>query len=184
MDADGRPLAADLVERVPFLVLGMDLPPAPLYKDALERNIIPQVLFCSQHSRITGGVTSTARGSIRTTAVAQVGSAHMVQVPIFEILHKYDGQKVHDDIKLGRRRYKFTRLPNFLAMHMKRFTKNNFYVRAPMFCAGQQDTFPVELMLVTAVIRKPLSTDTDIDVGLCRWKRTRQSSTSPLKTCC
>lgn len=53
----------------------------------------------------------------------------LVQVPIFEILHKYDGVKVHDDIKLGRRRYKFMRLPRFLAMHMKRFTKNNFYVR-------------------------------------------------------
>lgn len=43
VDAAGRPLAADLVEQVPFLVLSMDLPPAPLYKDALERNIIPQV---------------------------------------------------------------------------------------------------------------------------------------------
>ena len=43
MDAAGRPLAKDLVEQVPFLVLSMDLPPAPLYKDALERNIIPQV---------------------------------------------------------------------------------------------------------------------------------------------
>jgi hypothetical protein len=52
-----------------------------------------------------------------------------IQVPIFEILHKYDGERVHDDIKLGRRRYKFMRLPRFLAMHMKRFAKNNFYVR-------------------------------------------------------
>lgn len=33
----------DLVERVPFLMLALDLPPAPLYKDALEKNIIPQV---------------------------------------------------------------------------------------------------------------------------------------------
>jgi hypothetical protein len=50
VDAEGKPLAADLVEQVPFLVLSMDLPPAPLYKDALERNIIPQVrcvLQCS-----------------------------------------------------------------------------------------------------------------------------------------
>lgn len=31
------------MEKVPFLVLGMDLPPAPLYKDVLEKNIIPQV---------------------------------------------------------------------------------------------------------------------------------------------
>ena len=48
MDAAGKPLAADLVEQVPFLVLSMDLPPAPLYKDALERNIIPQVQFVLQ----------------------------------------------------------------------------------------------------------------------------------------
>jgi hypothetical protein len=28
---------------VPFLLLGMELPPTPLFKDALEKNIIPQV---------------------------------------------------------------------------------------------------------------------------------------------
>lgn len=50
MDAEGKPLAANLVEQVPFLVLGMDLPPAPLYKDALERNIIPQVPACLEQS--------------------------------------------------------------------------------------------------------------------------------------
>lgn len=33
----------DVVERVPFLLLGMELPPTPLFKDALEKNIIPQV---------------------------------------------------------------------------------------------------------------------------------------------
>ena len=59
-------------------------------------------------------------------------SARELQVPIFEILHKYDGERVHDDIKLGRRRYKFLRLPRFLAMHMKRFAKNNFYVRTSL----------------------------------------------------
>ncbi|KAK2080629.1 hypothetical protein QBZ16_000483 [Prototheca wickerhamii] len=38
-----RDRAADLVERVPFLMLGLDLPPAPLFKDALENVVIPQV---------------------------------------------------------------------------------------------------------------------------------------------
>ncbi len=33
----------DVVERVPFLFLGLDLPAAPLYKDVMETNIIPQV---------------------------------------------------------------------------------------------------------------------------------------------
>lgn len=35
--------AVDVVERVPFLLLGLDLPPSPLFKDAMEKNIIPQV---------------------------------------------------------------------------------------------------------------------------------------------
>lgn len=33
----------DAVDRVPFLFLGLDLPAAPLYKDVMEQNIIPQV---------------------------------------------------------------------------------------------------------------------------------------------
>ena len=35
----------DVVERTPFLMLGLDLPPTPLFKDAMEKNIIPQVCF-------------------------------------------------------------------------------------------------------------------------------------------
>ncbi|RWW33331.1 hypothetical protein GW17_00001963 [Ensete ventricosum] len=38
--------------RVPFLMLGLDLPPPPLFKDAMEKNIIPQV----------AGAFSPARG--------------------------------------------------------------------------------------------------------------------------
>ena len=33
------------VSRMPFLMLGMDLPPPPLFKDVMEKNIIPQVRF-------------------------------------------------------------------------------------------------------------------------------------------
>ena len=33
----------DAVDRMPFLFLGLDLPAAPLYKDVMEQNIIPQV---------------------------------------------------------------------------------------------------------------------------------------------
>ncbi|KAK9845987.1 hypothetical protein WJX81_007744 [Elliptochloris bilobata] len=86
--ADGQ---TPVPQRTPFLMLGLDLPPAPLYKDALERNIIPQV-------------------------------------PIFELLRKFDGERLLDDIKAGRRRYRLTRLPAFLVVHMKRFTKNNFFL--------------------------------------------------------
>ena len=31
------------ISRMPFLMLGLDLPPPPLFKDVMEKNIIPQV---------------------------------------------------------------------------------------------------------------------------------------------
>ena len=40
-DVEGK--LEDAVDRVPFLFLGLDLPAAPLYKDVMEQNIIPQV---------------------------------------------------------------------------------------------------------------------------------------------
>ena len=40
----------DVVDKVPFLFLGLDLPPAPLYKDVMETNIIPQVLQVFAHA--------------------------------------------------------------------------------------------------------------------------------------
>lgn len=44
--ADGGTTSDNVVRetsRVPFLMLGLDLPPPPLFKDAMEKNIIPQV---------------------------------------------------------------------------------------------------------------------------------------------
>ena len=80
----------DVVERSPFLMLALDLQPAPLYKDSIERVTIPQV-------------------------------------PIFELLKKFDGVRVHDDIRAGRRRMRITKLPVYLVVHVKRFLKNQFY---------------------------------------------------------
>lgn len=49
MGLGGMPLANGTAEakteKVPFLMLGLDLPPAPLYKDKDKKDIIPQVCF-------------------------------------------------------------------------------------------------------------------------------------------
>ncbi len=50
------------------------------------------------------------------------------QVPIFHVLRKFDGEAVTDDIRAGRRRFRITRLPRYLPLHFRRFTKNNFFV--------------------------------------------------------
>lgn len=90
-EANAAGQVTDVVNRVPFLFLGLDLPAAPLYKDVMETNIIPQV-------------------------------------PIFDLLKKFDGQHTSDDIRAGRRRFRLTKLPSYMVLHIKRFTKNNFFV--------------------------------------------------------
>lgn len=49
------------------------------------------------------------------------------QVPIFDLLRKFDGQRGADAPSVGVRRFRITRLPRFLVLHMKRFTKNQFF---------------------------------------------------------
>merc|ERR1712083_1114526 len=72
---------------IPFLYLTVDVPAAPLFKDALERNIIPQV-------------------------------------PLFACLTKFDGQTYQEMMNGDRRRYVITKLPRYLIVHIKRFSKN------------------------------------------------------------
>ncbi|PKA65915.1 Ubiquitin carboxyl-terminal hydrolase 24 [Apostasia shenzhenica] len=90
--ADGDGIVRE-TSRVPFLMLGLDLPPPPLFKDAMEKNIIPQV-------------------------------------PLFNILKKFDGETVTEVVRpcIARMRYRVTRLPKYLILHMRRFTKNNFFI--------------------------------------------------------
>lgn len=80
----------DVVQKVPFLLLTLDLPPSPLFKDALEKIVIPQI-------------------------------------PIFDLLKKFDGKTIQDDVRTGRRKMRITKLPQFLAVHVKRFLKNQFF---------------------------------------------------------
>lgn len=79
--------------RMPFLMLGLDLPPPPLFTDVMEKNIIPQV-------------------------------------PLFNILKKFDGETVTEVVRprIARMRYRVTKLPRYLILHMRRFTKNNFFM--------------------------------------------------------
>ncbi|KAL1353355.1 hypothetical protein HN51_017315 [Arachis hypogaea] len=79
--------------KMPFLMLGLDLPPPPLFKDVMEKNIIPQV-------------------------------------PLFNILKKFDGETVTEVVRphIARMRYRVTKLPKYIIIHMRRFTKNNFFV--------------------------------------------------------
>ena len=109
-----RDSARDVTEAVPFLLLALDLPPAPLFKDALEKVTIPQV-------------------------------------PVFQLLRKYDGAGVADDVRAGRRRFRVTRLPPFLVLHVKRFVKNQFFVEKNPTIVN----FPVKSLDLAACIPLP-----------------------------
>ncbi|OEL22137.1 U4/U6.U5 tri-snRNP-associated protein 2 [Dichanthelium oligosanthes] len=103
--------------KVPFLMLGLDLPPPPLFKDAMEKNIIPQ-----EYRQYV---------SFLFVMTGYIGILNLsVQVPLFNILKKFDGETVTEVVRpsIARMRYRVTRLPKYLILHMRRFTKNNFFI--------------------------------------------------------
>ncbi|KAM7530707.1 hypothetical protein LguiB_034117 [Lonicera macranthoides] len=89
--AEGNNVVTE-TSRMPFLMLGLDLPPPPLFKDVMEKNIIPQV-------------------------------------PLFNLLKKFDGEFVTEFVRprIARMRYRVTRLPQYLILHMHRFMENNSF---------------------------------------------------------
>ncbi|KAM7525136.1 hypothetical protein LguiA_015038 [Lonicera macranthoides] len=89
--AEGNNVVTE-TSRMPFLMLGLDLPPPPLFKDVMEKNIIPQV-------------------------------------PLFNLLKKFDGEFVTEVVRpcIARMRYRVTRLPQYLILHMHRFMENNSF---------------------------------------------------------
>uniref|UniRef100_A0A7N0V3Q6 USP domain-containing protein n=2 Tax=Kalanchoe fedtschenkoi TaxID=63787 RepID=A0A7N0V3Q6_KALFE len=106
--------------KMPFLMLGLDLPPPPLFKDVMEKNIIPQV-------------------------------------PLFNILKKFDGEMVTEVVRprIARMKYRVTRLPQYLILHMRRFTKNNFFVEKNPTLVN----FPVKNLELKDYIPLPTSKD-------------------------
>jgi hypothetical protein len=44
--------------------------------------------------------------------------SRLPQVPIFQCLAKFNNEQVSDDIRAGRRRFRLTRLPNYLALQV------------------------------------------------------------------
>jgi U4/U6.U5 tri-snRNP-associated protein 2 len=79
--------------KMSFLMLGLDLPPPPLFKDVMEENMIPRV-------------------------------------KLFDILKKFDGETVTEVVRphIARMQYRVTRLPKYMILHMRRFTKNNVFM--------------------------------------------------------
>jgi len=75
----------------PFLYLSLNLPAAPLFKDAMDRTMIPQV-------------------------------------PLFDLLAKFDGSTAENLPNGGKRWYQITRLPRYLIIHVKRFTDNHWFI--------------------------------------------------------
>lgn len=53
------------------------------------------------------------------------------QVPLFEVLRKFDGHTWSDQVTSEahvRRQYRILQLPRYLILHLVRFTRNNFYL--------------------------------------------------------
>ncbi|XP_951889.1 ubiquitin carboxyl-terminal hydrolase, putative [Theileria annulata] len=78
-------------ERQPFRMLSLTVPEAPIFKDSMDSNAIPQA-------------------------------------QIFELLSKYDGVTETVNANGDVCTYKLSKLPKYLILIIKRFTKNNFFL--------------------------------------------------------
>jgi hypothetical protein len=122
---DGAPAASELT---PFYMLGLDLPPPPLFQDVMEKNIIPQVALAT-------------------------------------CLAKFDGATEQDVLRAGRKTYTLDALPPYLILHMKRFTKNNFFVEKNPTIV----TFPVRNLELRDALPLPpgLASKYDLVANIC-----------------
>lgn len=95
-----------------------------------------------------------------------------LQVPIFDLLHKFNGQQTTDDIKAGRRRFRITKLPEFLVLHIKRFTKNRFYLEKNPTIVN----FPVKNLELADIIPVPtgVSIVADLQYMCCSCRQLAQ----------
>ena len=95
----------------PFLFLAVDLPPPPLFQDAVEKNIIPQV----------GIHTVLAKYDGVHTQVDLIHCARLLFQFCTDVFLSY-AQESRGQL----RRFNCQQLPPYLIIHYKRFTKNNF----------------------------------------------------------
>eukprot|EP00803_Ostreobium_quekettii_P000247 evm.model.scf_77.7 EVM.evm.TU.scf_77.7 scf_77:133904-141766(+) len=86
MEADGKDPAVEpmSVQNVPFWLLGLDLPPPPLFKDPLEKNIIPQVPIYTILRKFDGvTVTDDMKLGRRTFRIAKLPRYLMLHMKRF-----------------------------------------------------------------------------------------------------
>lgn len=119
----------ETVSEVPFMYLGLDIPPAPLFKDS------------------QGGMV-------------------IAQVPLFELLRKYDGVTWSEAVVAGnvvRKKYRLLRLPPYLVFHLNRFTKNNFFEEKNPTIV----TFPVKNLELKDYVSVDEGTKYDLVSSIC-----------------
>lgn len=96
-------------------MMGLDLPPPPLFQDVMEKNIIPQAripdagafLFARASTWLCPRVCFCVKLVRMVAAAADLVNLLVscaTQVPLAQIMTKFDGQSVHDTLRQARRR--------------------------------------------------------------------------------
>lgn len=106
-------------------------------------------------------------------------------MPIATVLAKYDGLTTQEANGVLRR-YKITRLPPFLILHMKRFTKNNFVeeknptiVNFPLRGVDMKDCTLSLLLSLLFILSICLCSFSDYSLTLALRSSTQMSTPSP-----
>ncbi|KAG8387606.1 hypothetical protein BUALT_Bualt02G0038700 [Buddleja alternifolia] len=73
---------------------------------------------------------NTLHGDLKSSQMGRSIIHQCFQVPLLNILQKFNGETVTEvvDSHFARMRYRVTRLTQYLILHMRRFSSNNFFV--------------------------------------------------------
>lgn len=101
----------------PFLFLAVDLPPPPLFQDAVEKNIIPQVSIYSILAKFDGVTAQVSRGSIPGPVIhdqhlpGKCRNFETIQVSTTPTVYHSQLQTVHQEHICGREESDDRQLP-------------------------------------------------------------------------
>ena len=120
-----------------YLVLPLDVPPPPLFSDSLEQNIIPQVPLFELMNKFDGVTEKVTRGhapgvndSSKWPAFGLLAllSVCSLFVPPPALRPRNSAQEYNMAQDLLVKKFRLSKLPKYLIVHITRFTKNTFFI--------------------------------------------------------
>mmetsp|Transcript_9088 Transcript_9088/g.55379 ORF Transcript_9088/g.55379 Transcript_9088/m.55379 type:complete len:591 (-) Transcript_9088:552-2324(-) len=130
----GKPMSKDIVQNVPFFMLGLDLPPTPLYRDVMDKHAIPQIQLFTILQKYDGTTVTddprTGRRTFRILTLPAYLTLHVKRFSTNNFFREKNRTIVNFSIK-GLDISTYLPLPKAQALHAKYNLVGNIFHQGP-----------------------------------------------------